>query len=270
MNTSKAQTDRRVALVTGASSGMGLEFARQLAQKGYDLLMVSNRADELSAAASSLREAFPVRVESRCIDLSTHGAAGHLLQWCDETGLAPTVLINNAGMFFMEYLSPGNLPKADAMMALHMETVTDLCILLGDRMKSQGKGYILNMSSLTARIPAPGIAVYSATKAYLKSFGQSLSYELRPYGVSVTTVCPAAVDTGLYPLGSKIRRSLRRIGIIWTPEKLVSKALRAMFRGKRVISPGIMNVLLPPLVAALPSRLKDRLGMRWINKEKDA
>lgn len=270
MNTSQAHTDKQVALVTGASSGMGLEFAWQLARKGYDLLMVSNRADELSTAAASLRKAFPIRVESRCIDLAVHGAADVLLQWCDETGLAPTVLINNAGMFFMEYLSPGNRAKADAMMALHMETVTDLCILLGDRMKSQGKGHILNMSSLTAYIPAPGIAIYSASKAYLKSFGRSLSYELRPFGVSVTTVCPAAVDTGLYPLSDKMRRTLRRIGIIWTPEKLVSKALQAMFRGRRVIRPGIVNVLLPPLVSALPSRLKDRLGMRWINKEKDA
>lgn len=268
MDTSREHTGRRVALVTGASSGMGLEFARQLAEKGYDLLMVSNRADELSAAAASLRKAFPVRVESLCIDLAAHGAAGTLLQWCDETGLAPTVLINNAGMFFMEYLSPANLPKADAMMTLHIETVTGLCILFGDRMKSQGKGHILNLSSMTARIPAPGIAVYSASKAYLKSFGKSLSHELRPYGVTVTTVCPAAVDTGLYPLGNRMRRTLRRIGILWTPEKLVFKALRAMFRGKRVISPGIVNRLLPPLVAAMPSRLVDRLGMKWINQEK--
>lgn len=255
-----------VALVTGASSGMGLVFARQLAGRGYTLLMVSNRAEELSGAAAALREAFPVRVESLCLDLAAHGAAREVLAWCDAIGLTPTILINNAGMFFMEYLSPGNLPKADAMMALHMETITDLCVLIGSRMKEQGEGRILNMSSLTARLPAPGIAIYSASKAYLKSFGKSFSYEMRPFGVTVTTVCPAAIDTGLYPLGSRMRRVLRGIGVLWTPEKLVSRALRAMFRGRRVVSPGLMNVLLPPLIAALPARLIDYLGLKWIDK----
>ncbi len=122
------------------------------------------------------------------------------------------------------------------------------------------------MSSLTARLPAPGIAIYSASKAYLKSFGKSFSYEMRPFGVTVTTVCPAAIDTGLYPLGGRMRRLLRRIGVLWTPEKLVSRALRAMFRGRRVVSPGLMNVLLPPLIAALPARLIDYLGLKWIDK----
>ena len=228
--------------------------------------MISNRAEELSDAAAAIRAAYPVRVESLCLDLAVHGAAREVLAWCDAIGLSPTVLINNAGMFFMEYLSPGNLPRADAMMALHMETVTDLCVLIGSRMKEQGEGRILNMSSLTARLPAPGIAIYSASKAYLKSFGKSFSYEMRPFGVTVTTVCPAAIDTGLYPLRSRMRRLLRRIGVLWTPEKLVSRALRAMFRGRRVVSPGLMNVLLPPLIAALPARLIDYLGLKWIDK----
>ena len=245
---------------------MGLEFSRQLAAKGYTLLMVSNRADELESAAAAIREEFHVRVESRCIDLSVHGAARDVIAWCDETALEPSVLINNAGMFFMKYLSAHILPKADAMMALHIETVTDLCVLVGERMKARGEGHILNMSSLTARLPAPGIAIYSASKAYLKSFGKSLSYELRPYGVSVTTVCPAAVDTSLYPLSPGMRKTLRGIGILWTPRKLVSRALRAMRRGRRVVSPGLVNVILPPLIAALPSRLIDHLGMKWINK----
>ena len=254
------------ALVTGASSGMGLEFARQLAGLGYDLLMVSNRDKELAAAAESIRRGFPVRVESLCADLSLHGAAGDILAWCDSTGLEPAVLVNNAGMFFMEYLSPENLKKADAMMALHMETVTDLSILLGARMKARRAGRILIMSSLTARIPAPGIAVYSASKAYLKSFGKGLSHELRPFGVTVTTICPAAVDTALYSLGDKLRKTLKSIGLLQSPGQLVSGALKAMFRGRRTLSPGILNRVLPPLIAILPGRLVDRLGIKWIYK----
>lgn len=250
----------KTALVTGASSGMGLEFARQLAQMGYALAVVSNQEKELADAAESIQAEFGVPVRYLCIDLAQHGVAEKVLEWCP----APDVLINNAGIFFMEYLGPENLGKVRTMMALHMETVTELCILAGAQMKKKGGGHILNMSSMTARIPAPGIAIYSSTKAYLKTFGKSLSYELRPFGVSVTTVCPAAVDTGLYPLGDRLRRNLRRIGLIRTPEWLVRRSLKAMFRGRRTFSPGLTNVLLPPLIALLPARLIDRLGLKWI------
>lgn len=254
----------KTALVTGASSGIGLEFSRQLAGMGYALAMVSNREEELADAAGRLRAEFDVPVQALYIDLTKQGAAEEVLAWCPE----PDVLINNAGMFFMEYLTPESLGKVRTMMALHMDVVTELCILAGSRMKEKGGGHILNISSMTARIPAPGIAVYSSTKAYLKTFGKSLSYELRPFGVSVTTVCPAAVDTGLYPLGDSLRRFLRAIGVIRTPEWLVRRSLKAMFRGRRTFSPGLTNALLPPLIAILPARLIDRLGLRWIAGQK--
>jgi hypothetical protein len=254
---------QKTALVTGASSGMGLEFARQLAQKGYALAIVSNQEKELAEAAESIKAEFGVPVQSLCIDLAQHGIAEKVLAWCPS----PDILINNAGIFFMEYLEPENLGKVRTMMALHMETVTELCILAGTQMKEKGGGRILNMSSMTARIPAPGIAIYSATKAYLKSFGKSLSYEMRPFGVTVTTVCPAAVDTGLYPLGDRLRRFLRHIGLIRTPEWLVRRSLKAMFRGRRTFSPGLTNCLLPPLIAVLPACLIDYLGLKWIRKE---
>lgn len=254
------------ALVTGASSGMGLEFCRQLAAMGYSLAMLSNRSDELESAAAGIIKDYGVPVRTLCLDLSRPDAAEGVLRWCDSLGLQPDVLVNNAGIFFMEYLSPEALGKVRTMMALHMDAVTQLCILLGARMKERGEGHILNMSSMTARIPAPGIAVYSATKTYLKSFGKGFSYEMHPYGVTVTTVCPSAVDTGLYPLGDRLRKFLRRIGVVRSPEWLVRRALKAMFRGRRTISPGLMNIVLPPLVAAAPARLKDSLGMKWINK----
>ncbi len=167
-------------------------------------------------------------------------------------------------MFFMEYLADGNLPKAQAMMALHMEVTTELCVLIGTKMKERGSGRILIMSSMAARIPAPGIAIYSASKAYLKSFGRSFSYEMRPFGVSVTTVCPAAVDTPLYPLPSKFRKAGRRIGLIRSPQWLARRALRAMMRGRRTVSPGLMNIIAPPLIGCLPSKVVEWLGLKWV------
>ena len=166
-------------------------------------------------------------------------------------------------MFFFKELSMEDLPRVQAMLNLHIVTVTRLCILIGAAMKQRGSGYILNVSSMAARIPAPGITVYSATKAYLRSFGQSLSYELNPYGVGMTTVCPAAIATPLYKLDPKKMAMGVKIGLIRTPKWLVHRALRAMFRKKRVVSPAFMNVWLPALVAALPGPIVERLWKKW-------
>ena len=252
------------ALVTGGSSGIGLEYARQLAEMGYGLVLASNQEEQLRDAATGLAGKYGVQVEWLYLDLATAGCAQKLLDFCDAKGLEVEILVNNAGIFFMDYLGSRNLQKARAMIDLHVAAVTECCILFAERMKARGHGRILIMSSMTADLPAPGIAVYSASKAYLKSFGLGLSYELAPFGVTVTTICPAAVDTGLYKLSGRIRRTGRNLGLVLSPEALVRKALRAMFRGRRLRRPGALNHTVPFLVKLLPSRLIDRLGMKWI------
>lgn len=235
---------------------MGLEYARQLAARGYDLLLVSNREEELSTAKTAIEGEWPVSVTVRYQDMATADAADNLFEWCtSQSGILPDIVINNAGMFFFKELFTEDLPRVQAMMNLHMTTVTRTCLLFGNAMKQRGSGRLLIMSSMAARIPAPGITVYSATKAYLKSFGRSLSYEMKPYGVTVTTVCPAAIATPLYRLDEKKMKLGVRTGFIRTPQWLVKRALKAMFRGRRVISPAPMNFWLPPLIAALPSKL---------------
>lgn len=234
---------------------MGLEYARQLAGRGYDLVLVSNREEELDTAAEALRAQFPINVTTRFQDLAVPDAADSLFEWCQKEEILPDIVINNAGMFFFKELQPEDLERAQAMVNLHIVTVTRMCMLFGNAMKQRGNGYILNVSSMAARIPAPGITIYSATKAYLKSFGKSLSYELRPYGVSITTVCPAAIATPLYRLSPEKMRLGVRIGLVKTPKWLVNRAIRAMFRRRRVVSPGFMNVWLPALIALLPGPL---------------
>ena len=250
-----------VALITGGSSGMGLEFARQLAARGYDLLLVSNQEQALADAARELSG--PVSVRTRFQDLARPEAADELFAWCQVEDLIPDVLVNNAGMFFFKELQAEDLDRVQAMINLHVTTVTRICLLFGQAMKSRGSGYILIMSSMAARIPAPGITVYSATKAYLRSFGRSLSFELRPYGVGVTTVCPAAIATPLYRLDEKKMRFGVRLGVIRTPQWLVRRALRALFHRRRVISPAFMNVYLPALVALLPGPVEARLWKKF-------
>lgn len=238
---------------------MGLEFSRALAARGCGLVLVSNRQDELAAAAEALSNEFPVQVRTRFQDLARQEAAEELFGWCGSEGIEVDILVNDAGMFFFKELQPTDLSRVQAMIDLHVTTVTRLCVLFGQQMKERGSGYILNVSSMAARIPAPGISVYSATKAYLRTFGRSYSFELEPYGVKMTTVCPAAIATPLYRLDPKWMKAGVRIGLIRTPKWLVRRSLKAMFRGRRVISPAFMNIWLPPLVRFLPAGLESRI-----------
>ena len=251
------------ALITGGSSGMGLEYARQLAEIGCNLLLVSNQEAELQKAAEELRQGTAIQVIPHYQNLATETAAEELLAYCQSEGLQIDILINNAGMFFFEELTAENEAKALTMMRLHVLTPSRLCILFGEEMKKRGYGYLINMSSMAATLPCPGITIYSATKAYLKSFGKSLYYEMRPYGVGVTTVCPAAIATPLYKLKPNLLKFGVKIGLIGTPQWLVRKALKGMMKKKRVVKPGFMNRYLPPLIALLPHGLVDKLWQKF-------
>ena len=257
-----AHGHRPWALITGGSSGMGLEYARQLADMGCNLLLVSNQKDELEKVARDLGTN-EIQVIPHYQDLATEDAAEELFGFCQAIGLQVDILINNAGMFFFEELTPENEAKALKMLRLHTFTPTRLCILFGEEMKRRGYGYLINMSSMAAKLPCPGITVYSATKAYLKSFGKSLYFEMRPYGVGVTTVCPAAIATPLYKLKPSLLKFGVKIGLIGTPQWLVRKALKGMMRRKRVVKPGFMNLYLPPLIAVLPKTLVAKLWQKF-------
>lgn len=250
------------ALVTGGSSGLGLEYARQLTDMGCNLLLVSNQREGLEKVTALLKTD-ENHVIPHFQDLAAENAADELLAFCNGENLQIDILVNNAGMFFFEELTPENEAKALTMLRLHTFTPTRLSILFGAEMKKRGYGYIINMSSMAAKLPCPGITVYAATKAYLKSFGKSLYFEMRPYGVGVTTVCPAAIATPLYKLKPSLLRLGVKIGLIGTPQWLVRKALKGMKRKKRVVKPGFMNIYLPPLIAILPKSLVNLLWEKY-------
>lgn len=252
-----------LALITGGSSGMGLEYAKQLSEIGCNLLLVSNQEQELQKVAEELTSEYGIQVMTRYQDLATETAADELLAFCQAENMQVDILINNAGMFFFEELTRENEGKALTMLRLHVFTPTRLCILFGEEMKKRGFGYIINMSSMAAKLPCPGITIYSATKAYLKSFGKSLYFEMRPYGVGVTSVCPAAIATPLYRLKPSLLQFGVKIGVIGTPQWLVRKALKGMMRKKRVVKPGFMNIYLPPLIAVLPHALVSTLWQKF-------
>ena len=256
----------KTALVTGASSGMGVHYATQLASYGYNIVLVSNQDIQLKEVAESIKEQYNgIEVTSICKDLSGSGAAQELFDFCNERGIEVEVLVNNAGIFFFNDIIDCSIERIATIVNLHVYTVTMLCRLFGEKMRERRRGYILNMSSMSAWMAMPGIQSYNATKAFIYNFSKSLWYELKPKGVNITVMTPGAVDTALFGLAPNLRRLAVNLTVSIPPEKLVKRALRKMFRGKKADMPGVINHLATPLLKHTPDWLVF-LVMKFIGK----
>ncbi len=243
------------ALVTGAAGGIGFAFADRLGALGYALVLADIDGDRLARAATEICARHGVNVETMTLDLSAPDAARTLHSRCGEQGIVPRIVVNNAGVFSYNDILSTDPARICAMTGLHVVTVSLVCRLFGEDMASHDEdgGYILNMSSYSAWMPWPGIATYSASKAYIRNFSLALAAEMRGRGVSVTTVLPAGVTTGLYGLSERLQRVGLRLGLLMTPERVAERALRAMFRGRRQYIPGLAMRLLLPVVRTLPA-----------------
>ena len=252
------------ALVTGSSSGIGLSLAKGLASRGYHLLIVSNE-EMIHTRAQELRASYPeLRVESLVMDLSLQNAARDLYEYTHAHEMEIEVLVNNAGVYHDRDILDDSEAFTSLILNLHMYTPAMLCYLFGQDMRKRGKGYILNVCSVTSKIVAQRLGTYASTKSFLAAFTRSLHIELKPYGVYVTNVSPGAVDTGLYnikPIYTKIGKCL---GIIATPEMLSRRALRALFHGRsKETVPAVFWHLLTFIILLVPTcvlRLIRRLG----------
>jgi len=241
------------ALVTGASSGIGLQYAHRLAEHyKYDLVLVSNQEKELKETADDIEAKYGVKALTLFKDLATEEAPQEVYDFCKKNGVEIEVLINNAGVFFFNDLTKTSEKRVNLMLHLHVRTVTNMTRIFGADMKERGHGYILNMSSMSAWMAMPGIQCYNATKSYILNFSKSMWYELKPFGVTVTAITPGAIDTGLYGLAPNLRKLAVAVRVSMPPAKLVKKALKAMFKGKKKCMPGLLNHLFVPMIEHLP------------------
>ncbi len=247
------------ALVTGSSSGIGRCYARELASRGYNIIAVSNQPDELEASAAELRHDYHVEAHAIECDLSRPEAANELYARCRTEGWVVDILVCNAGMLLFSTLTNTPTERLTRIIELHCTTTTLLCRLFGEEMKLRSSGRILIMSSATAWLPYPTISHYAATKAYLRTFGFALWYELHRYGVGVTVVLPGAVDTSFYNLSPTLRRLFVAIGIMQRPETIARRGVRAMMRGRRRLTPGLFTRLVVVICSLLPARLFELL-----------
>jgi len=244
----------KFALITGASSGIGLAYSRELASRGYNILLVSNQQVELENAAQELREKYNVAAETLFIDLARQEAAQEVFDHCQKNGFEIEILINNAGMFFYKTLDEVDNSLLDKILYLHIFTLAHLCKLFcTDWKNSQKSGYIINMASIAAFMKLPGISLYGATKAFVKNFSQGIREEFDHKQISVTAVCPGAVATDLYNLSAKYQKIGINLGIIIPPAKLAKRAVNKMFkRKKQYIPSGLVNRPAIALTAKLP------------------
>ena len=250
------------AIITGASSGCGYEYARVMASKGYDLLIVSNE-DTIHDKANLLRQEYPVKVISLVRNLGVQEAAKELYDYCHTNGIEVEVLINNAGVYHDRDFLNDSENFNQLIFNLHMHTPAMLMYYFGQDMVARGKGYMLNMCSITADIAVQRLGSYGATKAFLQNFTRSLHIELKTKGVYVTNVTPGAINTGLYNIRPWLTKMGLILGYIVEPDYLARRGVKAMLKGRAKVSiPGVWNAILLFFVALIPTGLL-RLIRKW-------
>lgn len=233
-------SNRPVALVTGASAGIGREFARVLAREGHDLVLVARREPELTALATELKEKHGADSRVITADLSkARGAQSVIKELGPDAQI--DVLVNNAGFgghgAFHERERDADLRQ----IAVNVTALTDLTRLVVPGMVDRKRGRILNVASTAAFQPGPFMAVYYATKAYVLSFSEALAEELRGKGVTVTALCPGVTTTEFQQVAGVDDIPLTKGPLAMTPSQVAEAAYKGMVKGKLVVIPGLHN-----------------------------
>ena len=225
----------KVALITGASAGLGVEFARQLSATGHRLVLVARRQERLDELAQELGNTRAV-----ALDLSKAGAAAMLMTDLAKAGEDVAVLVNNAGFGLVGRFASLDAARQRAMIDLNIGTLTDLCRAVAPGMIERKSGAILNVASTAAFQAGPGMAVYFATKAYVLSFTEALHEELKPHGIKVSALCPGPTRTEFGDVaGFAGIKAVDRIAMNAAP--VVKLGLKALDRNQAVMIAGTLN-----------------------------
>ena len=245
------------ALITGASAGLGTEFARQLAEQGLNLVLVARRLQRLDQLAGVLRDDYGVQVEVIAADLSQPEAPGRLFSECERRNLQIDYLVNNAGAAGPDLLTNPDWQSQREYMELMMTSVAAMCHYFIPPMRQRGFGRVLNVASVAGRIQLAGDATYGPAKAYLIALSEALNATLRGEGTYVLALCPGFTHTEFHR--SKKLSKMKRASpdFIWyDAEVVIREGLRALEKGKPVYVSGRLYRWLDPL---LQFRLTRRL-----------
>ena len=251
-----SQTPEPVTLITGASSGIGAALAQVFAAHGHRLVLTARHRERLDETAAAIVKAGHATPDIVTSDLADRSAPAALAQALAARGLAPAFVVNNAGFGLYGPAASLDIGEQLAMIDLDARALTELSLRFADSV-TRHRGGILNVASLAAFLPGPGMAVYFACKAYVVSLSQALHRELAPAGVRVSALCPGPVRTGFFGragMGPKLFPSY-----LYMPADTVARAgYDGLMRGKRVIIPGLMPKVVVTLERFFPGLMQAR------------
>jgi len=260
---------KQTALVTGASGGIGREFARQLAALKYDVVLVSRNKEKLEELKEALEGLNQVTCYVIPCDLSAPGGAQALYNEYQKSGIGPlTILVNNAGTGASGESIHQPLHETEALLNLNITALTELCILFGKDMAERKQGYILNVGSIAARNAIPYFASYSASKWYVLGYSISLARELKPRGVTVTCLLPGFVrtefDANSQITSEKYKQMSHKSGML--PGKVAKIGIRAMFRKSIVTTAGLQNKISGFFSGLIPRTFSSLVMKNYLDK----
>lgn len=252
-------------LITGATSGIGYHLAKQLAAQGHHLIITARQASKLQQIKTDLEKAHNIQVVTMPYDLSREQSAEALYTNIKEAGLRVNVLINNAGVGTYGNFTQTSLQAELDMINLNIKALVTLCKLFGADMANKGQGKIMNVASLLSFLPFPYYSVYSATKAFVLSFSETLRAELEDSGVIVTTLCPGPVDTG-FTTPEMLQTNAYKTNKPMSAEKVAAVAVKHLATGNGIKSVGTMNWFLSNLPRVTPDKLMMKIKKQLASK----
>ena len=224
------------ALITGASGGIGLEFARIAASKNMNLILLARNSEKLQSLRSELEETYSIKVLAVGCDLARYDTVSKIAALLNNRNIVPDILINNAGFgIYSPFEKIGSETEAN-MIQLNVTSLTDLTKLVYRQMLNKGKGKILNVGSIASFMPGPWMAAYHATKAYVLSFSEALAIEAKGTGVTITALCPGPTDTNFEnraSAGAGIN-AFKKFGKLPTAKQVAEYGWNSMMKGKTV------------------------------------
>lgn len=247
------------ALITGASKGIGLAIANELARRKFDLLLVARSESLLQEQTQRLTATHGIKADFLAIDLARADSAQAVFDWCTQHGYRVQMLVNNAGYGLSGLFESHALAEHLNMLSVNNGTLVQLCYLFLPQLKQQPKAYILNIGSSAAYQAIPRLSLYAASKAFVLQFSRGLHQELRRTSISVTCVCPGATDTGFVTraqIGEKGRKAAERVNM--TPADVARQAVDATLSGKAEVVTGVINKLGKLMAWLLPKGIVEQ------------
>lgn len=254
------------ALVTGADGGIGFELCRALARRGCSIVMASITTEPLRNAAANIEKEFSVSALPLTVDLTKENEVSIIAAFLLNRNIEIDFLVNNAGIFSFKELAETPDAKIECFIDLHVRATTMLSTYFARRFKARGSGRMLNMSSMSCWMPMPGLAMYAATKAYIRVLSRSLHYELKDYGATVTVATPGGIATDLFGLPDNLKRLALRLHAIEVPDTFAEKAIKAMLKGKKQYINGFINRIAIVFVACMPTCVRMQIKRRLLDK----